>query len=186
MKSSDISSPRFQKPSSEHRCNREINVPQVRLVDAEGNMVGIVPIVQALRKAQDAGLDLVEISPQADPPVCKILDYSKFRFELHKKESEAQKKQKNQQLKEVQIRPNIGAGDLEVKRKAILRFLQDGSKIKVVMRFRGREIQHMDEGSKVINNLVEELKLLATCEIQKKPDFKQIIVNISPLKGKIS
>ena len=91
MKSADISSSRFQKSSSEHRCNREINLPQVRLVDAEGNMVGIVPTVQALRMAQDAGLDLVEISPQAEPPVCKILDYSKFRFEIHKKESEAQR-----------------------------------------------------------------------------------------------
>lgn len=149
-------------------------------------MVGVVPTIQALRMAQEAGLDLVEISPQADPPVCKILDYSKFRFEMHKKESEAQKKQKHQQVKEVQIRPAIGAGDLAVKKRAIIRFLQDESKVKVVMRFRGREIQHMDEGSKVINTLVEDLKLLATCEIHRKPDLKQIIVNVTPLKGKTS
>lgn len=147
-------------------------------------MLGVVPTVQALRMAQDAGLDLVEISPQAEPPLCKILDYSKFRFELHKKESEAQKKQKNQQVKEVQIRPNIGAGDMDVKKKAILRFLQDESKVKIVMRFRGREIQHMDEGAKVINSLVEDLKNLATCDIHRKPDLKQILVNVSPLKGK--
>ena len=147
-------------------------------------MVGIVPTIQALRMAQDLGLDLVEVSPQADPPVCKILDYSRFRFELNKKEAEAHKKQKHQQIKEVQIRPNIGGGDLEVKRKAIVRFLQDDSKVKVVMRFRGRELQHMEEGEKVIANLVEQLKAFGTCEVHKKPDFKQILVNVSPLKGK--
>lgn len=184
MTSTPISPPRFQKPSSEHRCNREINIPQVRLVDAEGTMLGVMPTIQALRMAQEAGLDLVEISPQAEPPLCKILDYSKFRFELHKKESEANKKQKHQQVKEVQIRPNIGAGDLDVKKRAILRFLQDESKVKIVMRFRGREIQHMDEGGKVISTLVDDLKNLATCDVHRKPDLKQIIVNISPLKGK--
>lgn len=153
-------------------------------MDADGGMVGVVPTSQALAMAQEAGLDLVEISPQAEPPVCKILDYGKFRFELHKKEAEAQKKQKNQLLKEVQIRPNIGAGDLDVKKKAILKFLADDAKVKVVMRFRGRENQHMDEGGKVIDRLMDELRPIATFEVHRKPDLKQILVTISPLKGK--
>ena len=149
-------------------------------------MIGIVPTVQALRMAQDVSLDLVEISPQVDPPVCKILDYSKFRFERHKQEAEAQKKQKHQSVKEVQIRPNIGAGDLEVKKRAIVKFLNEESKVKIVMRFRGRENQHMDEGAKVIDKLLNELQSIATFELFRKPEMKQIMVNISPLKGKVT
>lgn len=177
-------SSRFKKPTSEHRCNREINVPQVRLVDADGTMVGVVPTAKALSMALEAGLDLVEISPQASPPVCKILDYGKFRFEQHKKDSEAQKKQKNQQIKEVQIRPMIGAGDLDVKKRSIIKFINDGSKVKVVMRFRGREVQHMEEGGKVIDKLLADLEGLVSYDINKKPELKQILVNLTPSKGK--
>src|SRR5690606_21151559 len=122
------------------RVNAQITVPTVRLVNEEGQMVGVVPIREALQMAADAGLDLVEVSPNADPPVCKILDFGKFKYEAQKKKSEARKKQKVIEVKEIKMRPNIDEHDYEVKMRSIHRFLEEGDKVKVTMRFRGREM----------------------------------------------
>jgi len=121
----------------------------VRLVGADGEMVGVVPLRQALEAAADADLDLVEVAPQADPPVCKILDYGKFRFEEQKKANEARKKQKIIELKEIKLRPNIDDHDYEVKMRSAIRFIEEGDKVKMTMRFRGREMAHQDLGLNV-------------------------------------
>ncbi|HIC81572.1 MAG TPA: translation initiation factor IF-3, partial [Kiloniellaceae bacterium] len=126
-----------------------ITSAQVRLVDENGEQVGIVPTADALRRAQDVGLDLLEVSPNADPPVCKILDYGRFRYEAQKKKNEARKKQKTIDVKEIKMRPNIDTHDYEVKMRSIHRFIGEGDKVKVTMRFRGREMVHQEIGKQV-------------------------------------
>ena len=126
------------------------SVPSVRLVDEGGEMVGVVSIREALQMASEAGLDLVEISPNADPPVCKILDFGKYKYEIQKKKNEARKKQKVIEVKEIKMRPGIDDHDYDVKMRAIYRFLEEGDKVKVTMRFRGREMVHQELGMKVL------------------------------------
>ncbi|MEM6466821.1 MAG: translation initiation factor IF-3, partial [Pseudomonadota bacterium] len=128
------------------RSNSDINVRAVRLIDDKGENHGVVPTDQALEMAQEVGLDLVEISPNADPPVAKILDYGKFKYEAQKKANEARKKQKTQDVKEIKMRPNIDTHDYDVKMRSIFRFLEDGDKVKVTIRFRGRELAHQELG----------------------------------------
>src|SRR5699024_7243109 len=126
------------------RINADIRAPEIRLIDAEGEQVGIVSVPEALRKAEEAGLDLVEISPNAKPPVCRLMDYGKFRYQEQKRQQEARAKQKIVQLKEVKFRPATDEGDFQVKLRNVKRFLADGDKVKVSLRFRGREMAHQE------------------------------------------
>lgn len=156
--------------------NREIDAPQVRLVDAAGEMVGVVPLREALYAAEQAGLDLVEISPNAVPPVCKVLDYGKFRFEEQKRKNEARKKQKVIDVKEVKLRPNIDDNDYNVKMRNARRFLEEGDKVKVTMRFRGREMAHQEIGMNVLVRVRDELQDLAKVEQMPKMEGRQMIM----------
>ena len=139
------------------RINEMIRVREVRLIDEEGNQLGIVPTPEALRMAKDKGLDLVEVSPNANPPVCKILDYGKYRFEQEKKLRDAKKNQKVLKLKEIRMQPKIGSGDLDTKAKHIQEFLDEGDKVKVTIRFRGRELAHTELGYEVLNEVLKRL-----------------------------
>ncbi|MEO5374929.1 MAG: translation initiation factor IF-3 [Alphaproteobacteria bacterium] len=162
------------------RVNDEIDVRDVRLIDADGENIGVVSIRDAMDKAVAAGLDLVEISPNADPPVCKILDYGKFKYEVQKKKNEAKKKQKVIDVKEVKLRPNIDEHDYDVKMRNMRRFLDDGDKVKVTLRFRGREMAHQDLGMNVLDRVREELSDLAKVEQFPKMEGRQMIMVMAP------
>ena len=160
--------------------NREITARSVRLVGADGEMVGVVSLRDALLAAEDAGLDLVEIAPQAEPPVCKILDYGKYKYEAQKKAAEARKKQKIIEVKEIKLRPNIDDNDYDVKMRAARRFLEDGDKVKVTMRFRGREMAHQDLGMNVLVRVRDELDELAKVEQMPKLEGRQMVMVLAP------
>src|SRR3954471_23988000 len=162
------------------RINTEIGVPRVRLVDERGNMVGVVPRNDALTMAASAGLDLVEVAPNADPPVCKILDYGKFKYEEQKKKNEARKKQKIIEIKEIKLRPTIDDHDYEVKRRAMIRFLEEGDKVKVTLRFRGRELAHQDLGMQVLVRVRDDLEELAKVEQMPRMEGRQMTMVIAP------
>jgi translation initiation factor IF-3 len=162
------------------RVNDEIDVRTIRLVDAEGEMVGVVSIGDGLRMAVEAGLDLVEISPNAEPPVCKILDYGKYKFEIQKKKNEARKKQKVIEVKEVKFRPNIDENDYQVKLRSMRRFLEEGDKIKVTLRFRGREMAHQDIGMKVLERVRAELDSVTKVEQFPKMEGRQMVMVMAP------
>ena len=147
-----------------YRTNQYIRVPEVRLIDEKGEQVGVVPIAVALQKARDAGQDLIEIAPQAKPPVCKIIDFSKFRYEMAKKEKESKKKQKNMQLKEVRLRTRIAENDFNVKLKKIRDFLEDGDKVQITVMFSGREMQHKDLGLAVLEKVQAAVEDIAVVE----------------------
>lgn len=177
-----ISKPPFKPPRREEdqtRVNENITVDRVRLIDENGEMLGVFPVKAAIEKAYDAGLDLVEVSPNADPPVCKILDYGKYKYELQKKANEARKKQKTIEVKEVKIRPGIEDHDFKVKIKAARRFLEHGDKVKVTMRFRGREMAHQDIGLAVLDRMKQELADLSKIELDAKLEGRQIIMILS-------
>jgi translation initiation factor IF-3 len=152
----------------------------VRLIDAEGNNVGVVSVQQAMHLAEDVGLDLVEISPNVDPPVCKILDYGKFKYEAQKRANEARKKQKVIEVKEIKMRPNIDQHDYDVKMRAINRFLGDGDKVKVTMRFRGREMAHQEIGLAVLNKVRDELAEIAKVEQFPRLEGRQMAMVLAP------
>lgn len=152
----------------------------VRLVDENGEQVGVVSRNDALQRAFNAGLDLVEISPNADPPVCKILDYGRFRYEAQKKKNEARKKQKVIDVKEIKMRPNIDSHDYDVKMRAANRFIGEGDKVKVTMRFRGREMVHQDLGLKVLQKVRGELEEIAKVEQFPKLEGRQMIMVLAP------
>ncbi|WP_041785368.1 translation initiation factor IF-3 [Rhodospirillum centenum] len=162
------------------RINREINVRSVRLIDQNGDMVGVVSLRDALIAAEEAGLDLVEVSPNADPPVCKILDYGKFKYEAQKKANEARKKQKIIEVKEVKLRPNIDDHDYDIKMRNMRRFLEEGDKVKVTMRFRGREMAHQDLGMVILVKVRDTLEDLAKVEQMPKLEGKQMIMVLAP------
>lgn len=171
-----------KRDSDRARVNEKINVPEVRLIDADGNQVGIVSAREALRAAQEAGSDLVEISPNAHPPVCRIMDYGKYLFELSKKQAEAKKKQKQIQVKELKFRPTTEEGDYQVKLRNLLRFLEHGDKVKVTLRFKGREIAHQEIGMKMIERLIQDTAEFALVEQQAKREGKQTILVLAPKK----
>jgi translation initiation factor IF-3 len=148
------------------RMNEGVRVREVRLIDADGNQKGIVPTFEALQMARDAGLDLVEIAPQAQPPVCKLLDYGKYKFELEKKVREARKHQKQIRIKEIRMQPKIDGHDLEFKTRHIQEFLDEGNKVKVTVRFRGRELAHTELGRDVLDKI---LQMLGDTFILEKP-----------------
>ncbi|HYG88083.1 MAG TPA: translation initiation factor IF-3 [Azospirillum sp.] len=162
------------------RLNREITARTVRLVGADGEMIGIVSLRDALDAAVDAELDLVEIAPQAEPPVCKILDYGKFRFEEQKKANEARKKQKIVELKEIKLRPNIDDNDYGVKMRAATRFIEEGDKVKLTMRFRGREMAHQDIGMNVLIRVRDQLQNLAKVEQMPRVEGRMMVMVIAP------
>jgi len=155
-------------------------VAQVRLIDEVGEQLGIVSIGDALERARNAGLDLVEVSPNADPPVCKILDYGKYKYEAQKRKSEARKKQKIIEVKEIKFRPNIEQHDYDVKMRAMRRFLEEGDKVKVTLRFRGREMAHQDLGRKVLERVREETDELAKVEQMPQMEGRQMIMVLAP------
>jgi translation initiation factor IF-3 len=152
----------------------------VRLVKEDGTMVGVVPVREALIMAEEAGLDLVEISPNASPPVCKILDFGKFKYELQKKENEARKKQKVIEVKEIKLRPGIDEHDYQVKMRSVHRFLEEGDKVKVTMRFRGREMVHQELGMKVLDRVRAELDATAKVEQWPRLEGRQMIMVMAP------
>lgn len=152
----------------------------MRLVGADGEMIGVVSIRDALIAAEEAGLDLVEVSPNAEPPVCKILDYGKFKYEAQKKANEARKKQKIIEVKEIKLRPNIDEHDYDIKMKAMRRFLEEGDKVKVTMRFRGREMAHQEIGMGVLVKVREQLEDLGKVEQMPRLEGKQMIMILAP------
>lgn len=152
----------------------------VRLIGADGEMVGVVPLRQALDAAADAELDLVEVAPQAEPPVCKILDYGKFRFEEQKKANEARKKQKIIELKEIKLRPNIDDHDYEVKMRSAIRFIEEGDKVKMTMRFRGREMAHQDLGLNVLVRVRDQLQDIAKVEQMPRVEGRMMVMVLAP------
>ena len=160
--------------------NEQIRIPEVRLIDQEGEQVGIVPTDEARRTAEDAELDLVEISPTAKPPVCRIMDYGKFKFEQSKKAHEAKKKQKQIQLKEVKFRPGTDEGDYQVKLRNLEKFLNEGNKAKVTLRFRGREMAHKELGLELLKRVEQDLQDLAQVEQQPKLEGRQMIMVLAP------
>ncbi|MGP1394580.1 MAG: translation initiation factor IF-3 [Inquilinaceae bacterium] len=162
------------------RANEAIDALKVRVVGADGEMLGVMTRDQAMAAADEAGLDLVEISPNADPPVCKILDYGKFKFEAQKKRNEARKKQKVIDVKEIKLRPNIDDHDYEVKMRSARRFIEDGDKVKVTLRFRGREMAHQELGMNVLVRVREELDEMAKVEQMPKMEGRQMIMVLAP------
>lgn len=157
-----------------------INVTAVRLVGEDGEMIGVVPRDEALRRAEESGLDLVEVAANADPPVCKIIDYGKLKYENQKKKAEARKKQKVIEIKEIKFRPNIDEHDYSVKIRNIQRFLEEGDKVKLTMRFRGREMVHQDLGIKVLNRVVTDIGEGAKVEQMPKLEGRQLIMVLAP------
>ncbi len=162
------------------RVNREIAVAQVRLIDELGENLGVVSKDEAIERAENAGLDLVEISPGADPPVCKILDYGRFKYQDQKKKNEARKKQKTIDIKEIKMRPNIDTHDYDVKMRSINRFISDGDKVKVTMRFRGREMVHQELGLKVLDRVRNQLEEVAKVEQFPRMEGRQMIMIVAP------
>ena len=162
------------------RINEEIGVMRVRLVDQRGQMVGVVGRNEALDMAANAGLDLVEIAPNADPPVCKILDFGKYKYEEQKKKNEARKKQKIIEVKEIKLRPGIDDHDYEVKRRSMVKFIEEGDKVKVTMRFRGRELAHQELGMDVLIRVRDDLDEIAKVEQMPRMEGRQMTMVVSP------
>jgi translation initiation factor IF-3 len=162
------------------RVNDEIRIPQVQLVDDDGQNHGIVDIEDARQRAQDAGLDLVEISPNSQPPVVKILDYGKYKFQAQKKAAEARKKQKTVEVKEIKMRPSIDTHDYEVKMRAARRFLEEGDKVKMTLRFRGREMAHQELGLRLLFRVRDELTEMAKVEADPRLEGRQMIMILAP------
>lgn len=162
------------------RVNEDIRVPQVRLIDQDGEMIGVMSARDALLRAYDVGMDLLEISPNAVPPVCKITDYGKFKYEQQKKANEARKKQKVVEIKEVKVRPNIDDHDYDVKMRAAKSFIAEGDKVKVTLRFRGREMAHQDLGVKVLERIRTELAEATKVESMPRLENRQMIMVLAP------
>ena len=162
------------------RVNEEIRVPQVRLIDQDGEMQGVMSARDALLRAYAVGLDLLEISPNADPPVCKILDFGKYKYELQKKKNEAKKKQRVIEIKEVKVRPNIDENDYQVKLRSMKSFIEEGDKVKVTLRFRGREMAHQDIGVKVLERIRTDLELATKVEQMPRMEMRQMVMVLSP------
>jgi translation initiation factor IF-3 len=162
------------------RVNEDIRVREVQLIDHEGTNRGVTPTQDAITLAREAGLDLVEISPNASPPVCKILDYGKFKFQAQKKAAEARKKQKTVEVKEIKLRPGIDKHDYQVKIRSMRRFFEEGDKVKVTLRFRGREMAHQELGYKLLQRVREDMASLAKVEAEPMSEGRQIVMILAP------
>jgi translation initiation factor IF-3 len=165
-----------------NRKNEEIRVPRVRVIGDDGEMVGVLTRDEALRLAEDSGLDLVEIQPNADPPVCRVMDFGKFRFEQQKKASAARKKTKQQEIKEVKFRPTTDEGDYQIKLRNMRRFIEEGDKIKITIRFKGREMAHTELGVAMIQRLEADLKEEITIESRPRLEGRQMVMMVAPKK----
>ncbi|HTJ18672.1 MAG TPA: translation initiation factor IF-3 [Steroidobacteraceae bacterium] len=164
------------------RRNEEISSPKLRVIDAQGHQVGVITRFEALQMAQTAELDLVEVSPTADPPVCRIMDFGKFLFEQNKKAHAAKRKQKQIQIKEVKFRPGTEEGDYQVKLRNLIRFLQEGDKAKVTMRFRGREMAHQEVGRELLQRVSADLAPYAQIEQNPLMEGRQMVMMFGPKK----
>jgi translation initiation factor IF-3 len=162
------------------RINDLITASEVRLVGADGEVMGVLPTAEALLKAEEAGLDLVEMAGNVEPPVCKILDYGKLKFVDQKRKAEARKKQKTIDIKEIKMRPGIDQHDYEVKMRAMRRFFDEGDKVKVTLRFRGREFAHQDLGMKVLYRVKDDLEAEAKVESMPRMEGRQMVMLMSP------
>lgn len=162
------------------RVNDRIRAPEIRLIGAEGENVGVVTPARALALAQEAGLDLVEISPNATPPVCKIMDFGKFKYENQKREAEARKKQKTIEVKEIKFRPGTDTHDYDVKMRSVLKFLEGGDKVKVTLRFRGREMAHQQLGMELLNRVAADVAEVGKVENMPKLEGRQMVMMIGP------
>ncbi|MFL3011779.1 MAG: translation initiation factor IF-3 [Acidimicrobiales bacterium] len=167
----------------EPRVNEDIRVENVRLVSAEGEQVGIKPISEALRFAQEAGLDLVEVANQADPPVCRVMDYGKFKYEQSQKAKESRKKATHILVKEMKYRPKIGSGDFETKTRRVEKFLAEGSKVKVTIMFRGREIQYPQLGRKILDEIAESISHVGRVEVYPEQEGRNMTMLLTPGKA---
>ena len=168
------------KKDNSLRTNEQITASEVRVISSNGKQLGIISIREALYHAEDEGFDLVEVSPDAKPPVCKIVDYGKLKYKEQKSKKEAKKKQKTIEVKEIKMRPGIDKHDYEVKIKALSKFISGGNKVKVSMRFRGREMEHQNLGMELLKKLTEEVSEYAKIEIPPKPEGKQIMMILVP------
>ncbi len=160
--------------------NDEIDVPKVRVIDAEGENHGVISLEDALEIAEEAGLDLVEVSPQVSPPVCKVLDYGKYKYEQQKKANETRKKQKIIEVKEIKMRPGIDEHDYQVKMRSVKKFLDNGDKVKMTIRFRGREMAHQDLGLKVLLRVRDELEDVIKIEQTPRSEGRLMVMVIAP------
>ena len=160
--------------------NGAITAPQIRCIDPEGNQLGVLSTSEALARAEEFGLDLVEVQPNVDPPVCKILDYGKYKYEAQKRANEARKKQKVIDVKEIKLRPNIDEHDYQVKMRSVQKFLAGGDKVKVTLRFRGREMAHQELGAGVLTRVRDETEELAKVESMPKMEGRQMIMVLAP------
>ncbi|MCP1354997.1 translation initiation factor IF-3 [Aneurinibacillus migulanus] len=175
---------RWQTISKDHLVNEDIRAREVRLIDHEGEQVGIVPFREALRLAQEKELDLVNIAPTAKPPVCRIMDYGKFRYEQQKKEKEARKNQKVVDIKEVRLSPTIEEHDFQTKLRNTVKFLENGNKVKLTIRFRGRAITHSEIGQQVMEKLAKEVENISTVERKPKMEGRSMIMILAPKSDK--
>ena len=165
------------------RANDRIRATQIRLIGSDGDNVGVVTPERGLQLAEEEGLDLVEISPNADPPVCKIMDLGKFKYEQQKREAEARKKQKVIEVKEIKFRPNTDTHDYGVKMRSIMKFLEEGDRVKVTMRFRGREMAHQELGRELLARVAEDVSEVAKVENIPKVEGRQMVMMIAPAKA---
>jgi translation initiation factor IF-3 len=161
-----------------------ITHPEVRVIGADGEQVGVLKTEQALEMAQEAGLDLVEVSPNADPPVCRVMDYGKYKFEANKKQQAAKKKQKQIQVKEIKFRPRTEEGDYNTKVRKLREFLEKGDKAKVTLRYRGREFAHQELGLELLKRVAADLEEISTVEQMPKMEGRQMVMMLSPKKTK--
>ena len=164
------------------RVNERVRAPEIRLIGAEGENIGLITPEKAMALAEQAGLDLVEISPNAVPPVCKIMDFGKYKYETQKKESEARKKQKIIEIKEIKFRPNTDTHDYDVKMRSVIKFLEGGDKVKITLRFRGREMAHADLGRKLLERVAEDVTEFGKIEAIPRLEGRQMVMMINPVR----
>lgn len=162
------------------RINEAIDTSTIQLIDATGNNVGTVSIADALARAAEAGLDLVEIAPNSVPPVCKILDFGKYKYQAQKKAAEARKKQRTVEIKEIKMRPNIDVHDYDVKMRSMRRFFEEGDKVKVTLRFRGREMAHQELGAQLLDRVKQDTTTIAKVESEPKLEGRQMVMVLAP------
>ena len=165
-----------------NRLNEEITTPQVRLLGPEGEQLGVVSIRDALAQAEEAELDLVEIAPTASPPVCRIMDYGKFKYQEAKRQHEAKLKQKQVQVKEIKLRPGTDENDYQIKMRNMVRFLNEGDKVKVTLRFRGRELSHQEFGMRQLERVKADLESIGSVEQMPKMEGRQMVMVLAPIR----
>ena len=174
---------RRHREERKHRLNREIQAPEVRLSGPENEPIGVVSLAEALRMAGDLDVDLVEIASTANPPVCRLVDYGKFKYQQAMKAKAARKNQSKVEVKEMKFRPKIDVGDYETKKGHVLRFLKKGARVKITIMFRGREMAHPEQGLNVLERLAEDLKPYATVESKPKMEGRNMLMLLAPIKG---